>query len=626
MHFLLPLLFLCFWVAPANSIVGGIEAEAGDYPFAVTLQVYNQVKKKWLTVCAGSIIDREWVLGAANCFYFGSLETYTYAVAIRAQLNKKWTTTCGGSIIAPEWILTAGHCLSKIDKKREALPTNLFRVFAGANHMTDGGSPDPGVQRIEAKKFHLHPLYARSKPGTDEFSYNDIGLIQLRKAINITSRAMAIQIPESFDWEKLDLPLELVGWGRLGANAPYSTDLRMMTTQVVPCGKMDPNGNQLPNSICYKGTSSKAPCSGDSGGAIVQRGSRWLQLGVHTNGPEASSIVGGRAGSIDKYPFAVAIRYVMNGTWHHQAMGSIVSEEWILTCGHCVARHDRPHEAAFAGQFFVFSGAQKMTPKGSPDPTAPAMDIAGWGKLGDVLPYSEDLRMYKAKWVPSSNCHRVYNLISDVVCYEAPRLTGPCEGDSGAAAVYKQKNKWLQLAVHRGGAPSCDYANFRVASVNTYAFAVAIRYIENGQWIHLAMGSVIAHEWILTCGHCVANLRKHREALPPSTLFLFAGATRLTPGGTPEASVQIVQAAEIFLHPQFYRDLETEESDNDMALVRLSQSLNFTKTVIPIHVPTTFDWVAQQPTFEIAGWGEDGNQTAPQCATDDVPRAMDPTD
>ncbi|CAJ0569508.1 unnamed protein product, partial [Mesorhabditis spiculigera] len=131
MHFLLPLLFLCFW----NSIVGGARSEAGDYPFAVTLQVYNQVKKKWLTVCAGSIIDREWVLGAANCFYFGSRRT----------------------------------------------PADQYRIVAGSTRVTSTSTDDGITQVIQVADVVIHPEMKVDDKPNDElhlFIYNELALIK----------------------------------------------------------------------------------------------------------------------------------------------------------------------------------------------------------------------------------------------------------------------------------------------------------------------------------------------------------------------------------------------------------------------------------------------------------------
>ncbi|CAJ0574844.1 unnamed protein product, partial [Mesorhabditis spiculigera] len=119
-----------------NAIVGGLEAEAGEYPFAVTLQVYNQVKKKWLTVCAGSIIDREWVLGAANCFYFGSRRT----------------------------------------------PADQYRIVAGSTRVTSTSSDDGITQVIQVADVVIHPeMKVDDKPNDelDLFIYNELALIKV---------------------------------------------------------------------------------------------------------------------------------------------------------------------------------------------------------------------------------------------------------------------------------------------------------------------------------------------------------------------------------------------------------------------------------------------------------------
>ncbi|CAJ0569526.1 unnamed protein product, partial [Mesorhabditis spiculigera] len=249
MYLLQPLLLLCLCAVQTNAIVGGLEAEAGEYPSAVTLQVYNQVKKKWLTVCAGSIIDREWVLGAANCFYFGSRRT----------------------------------------------PANQYRIVAGSTRVTSTSSDDGITQVIQVADVVIHPeMKVDDKPNDelDLFIYNELALIKLSKPLKFgkTVQKIFIPFPENSLISKGKL-VDVMAWGKTGMDEPAAEHLRYYRTSIQPKKRCDDAWNyKFPSEIiCLMANQFKGVCNGDWGAAAARKIQHegeevWVQLGMPTWG------------------------------------------------------------------------------------------------------------------------------------------------------------------------------------------------------------------------------------------------------------------------------------------------------------------------------------------------------
>ncbi|CAJ0569509.1 unnamed protein product, partial [Mesorhabditis spiculigera] len=79
----------------------------------------------------------------------------------------------------------------------------------------------------------------------------------------------------------------------------------------------------------------------------------------------------------------------------------------------------------------------------------------------------------------------------------------------------------------------------------------------------------------------------------------------MTPYGSPDDDVAIIQVASIHLHPGFYREPKGQGSVNDIALLKLSRSLEFTMRRQKIRIPDYFPgWGHPGLTLDIAGWGQ----------------------
>lgn len=82
---------------PTNRIIGGNEAQLGDYPWQVSLHLYIPAANNSMHVCGGTYISEEWVLTAAHCLDTGLDMKYYFVVvgavdlkSLNPSLNKKY--------------------------------------------------------------------------------------------------------------------------------------------------------------------------------------------------------------------------------------------------------------------------------------------------------------------------------------------------------------------------------------------------------------------------------------------------------------------------------------------------------------------------------------------------------
>lgn len=119
---------------------------------------------------------------------------------------------CGGAILNSRWIATAAHCIA-------GLRPSDYQVLVGTNNVKQGG------QRVNPDRLIQHPLYNSPR------FHNDIALIRLSQALNLTGNVQAIEA----DWHEVpeNATITLTGWGRLSAGGALPQQLQTIDLKYV---------------------------------------------------------------------------------------------------------------------------------------------------------------------------------------------------------------------------------------------------------------------------------------------------------------------------------------------------------------------------------------------------------
>lgn len=201
-----------------QAIIGGEEAEEGEFPFQVAL------------------------VTRSGHFQF-----------------------CGGVFIARNWVMTAAHCVDG------GLDPNSIQVLAGTRDLTEGG------EYIDVTRIRIHPDFS-----ADAFISSDMALLELDgdfmypRIELLTPDRVEMSAPGTIA-TVIGWGLTSVG----GDGSDILKKLRTEIISNDEC-KTHLNENILETTICAgKQGSTEATCNGDSGGPLMVpfRG-RWIQVGI----------------------------------------------------------------------------------------------------------------------------------------------------------------------------------------------------------------------------------------------------------------------------------------------------------------------------------------------------------
>jgi trypsin len=196
---------------------------------------------------------------------------YPFVAYVTLYRNGKPYAKCGGSLIDQDSVLTAAHCL---------MNTTGAVVVVGR---TDLRKKNRG-QEIGASRPFIHPRYHGS-------GGYDAGVLKLRRAVK-GIKPIKLTTAKQNNLETPGRKLTVAGWGLTGFNGTHPTNrLRQAQVPVVSDRRaessydavVEPPGYEPPLMIAAGNSSKENACVGDSGGPLLDSGSR-TQVGIVSRG------------------------------------------------------------------------------------------------------------------------------------------------------------------------------------------------------------------------------------------------------------------------------------------------------------------------------------------------------
>jgi secreted trypsin-like serine protease len=195
---------------------------------------------------------------------------YPFVAFVKLYRNAKPYANCGGSLIDQDSVLTAAHCLEN---------TTDAVVVVGR---TDLMKKNRG-QEIGASRPFIHPRYLGS-------GY-DVGVLKLSRAVK-GIKPIKLATAKQNNLETPGRKLTVAGWGLTGFKSTRPTNrLRQAQVPVVSDRHAEssydavvgPPGYEPPLMIAAGNSSKENACVGDSGGPLLDSGSR-TQVGIVSRG------------------------------------------------------------------------------------------------------------------------------------------------------------------------------------------------------------------------------------------------------------------------------------------------------------------------------------------------------
>ncbi|XP_068425211.1 suppressor of tumorigenicity 14 protein homolog [Clinocottus analis] len=181
--------------------------------------------------------------------------------------------TCGASIISEKWLLSAAHCF--VTNSPENHVASNWQSYSG---MQDQYKQD-GVQRRPLRKIISHPDYNQMT-----FDY-DVALLELSEPLKFTNTIQPICLPASTHVFPAGTSCWVTGWGLLREGGSKAQLLQKASVKIINdtvCNIV--TEGQLTSRMLCSGflAGGVDACQGDSGGPLVcfEESGKWFQAGI----------------------------------------------------------------------------------------------------------------------------------------------------------------------------------------------------------------------------------------------------------------------------------------------------------------------------------------------------------